>query len=202
MPRPDVSAERKSQIIDTARMIFARKGFHQARMDDIVKESGLSKGAIYWYFKSKDAILLELISQIFDQEMEYLRSLLVDDLSASECLLRFTRHAMHNASQMTELLPLIYEFYALAAREETIHQEVHRHFLSFRELLLPLFRRGVEQSEFRPVDPEAAFITYSALFEGLVLMWTLALDRQAIDLEALAQQAVHMFLQGLATPDS
>ena len=52
-PRPDIQGERKKQILDAAMTVFAQKGFHQARMDDIVEQSGLSKGTIYWYFKSK-----------------------------------------------------------------------------------------------------------------------------------------------------
>ena len=43
-PRPDVSVERKKQILDAAMLVFSRKGLHQAHMDDIVKQSGLSIG--------------------------------------------------------------------------------------------------------------------------------------------------------------
>ena len=52
-PRPDVSKERKQQILDAAEDVFTRKGLDNARMDDIAKRTGLSKGSLYWYFKSK-----------------------------------------------------------------------------------------------------------------------------------------------------
>lgn len=68
MPRPDVSEERRSQILDAAVAVFARLGFHQARMDDIVQEAGLSKGALYWYFKSKDEIVMAILSSLFERE--------------------------------------------------------------------------------------------------------------------------------------
>ena len=61
-PRPDVSDERKNQILQAATNVFSRLGFHKARMDDIVEESGLSKGTLYWYFKSKDDIVSALIA--------------------------------------------------------------------------------------------------------------------------------------------
>ena len=48
---------RRSQILDAAWTCFARKGYHQATMQDICQESGLSPGAIYRYFESKEAIL-------------------------------------------------------------------------------------------------------------------------------------------------
>lgn len=58
---PKVSAAhrdaRRRQILDAAVTCFARDGFHRTTMQDIVRESGLSPGAIYGYFASKDAIV-------------------------------------------------------------------------------------------------------------------------------------------------
>ena len=58
---PKVSQEyqesRRSQIIEAAVRCISRKGFHQTSMQDIVAESGLSPGAIYLYFKSKEEII-------------------------------------------------------------------------------------------------------------------------------------------------
>ncbi|HEY6540074.1 MAG TPA: helix-turn-helix domain-containing protein, partial [Ktedonobacteraceae bacterium] len=65
-PRPDVSEERRNQILAAASTVFARSGFHEARMDDIAEEVGLSKGALYLYYKSKDAIIAALLKFFFD----------------------------------------------------------------------------------------------------------------------------------------
>lgn len=58
--------QRKQQIIDAAFRCFARKGFHQTTMRDIYAEAGLSAGAIYHYFGSKDEIIKA--SFIFDYQ--------------------------------------------------------------------------------------------------------------------------------------
>ncbi|WP_433183820.1 TetR/AcrR family transcriptional regulator [Actinoallomurus sp. CA-150999] len=50
-------AQRRQQILDAARRCFIRKGFHQSSMQDVFKESGLSAGAVYRYFKSKEEIV-------------------------------------------------------------------------------------------------------------------------------------------------
>ena len=63
-PRPDVSKERKSQILTAATKVFTELGFAGARMDDIVAESGLSKGNLYWYFESKDTIIISMLDQV------------------------------------------------------------------------------------------------------------------------------------------
>ena len=46
-PRPDVSEERKQQILEAAIAVFARLGFRAARMDDVAEQAGLSKAALY-----------------------------------------------------------------------------------------------------------------------------------------------------------
>ena len=74
-PKPDVSEERKSQILDAAMNTFARMGFHKARMDDVAEEAGLSKGALYWYFKSKDAIIGAILDRLFNLALKDLRTL-------------------------------------------------------------------------------------------------------------------------------
>lgn len=61
---PRVSEEhlerRRQQIVDAAQRCFARKGFHQSSMQDVFAESGLSAGAVYRYFKSKDELVAAL----------------------------------------------------------------------------------------------------------------------------------------------
>jgi AcrR family transcriptional regulator len=54
---------RRKEILDAALRCFSNKGYHETRIDDIVKESGLTKGAIYWYFKGKRELFVALIEQ-------------------------------------------------------------------------------------------------------------------------------------------
>ena len=88
-PRPDVSEERKNQIIAAATKVFSERGFAEARMDDIVAESGLSKGALYWYFDSKDAIIVAILDRVFDWEAAHLDEILDREASAELKLKRF-----------------------------------------------------------------------------------------------------------------
>ena len=50
-------AERRFQILDAAVATFSRRGFHQTTIEDIRLEAGLSRGAVYHYFKSKEDII-------------------------------------------------------------------------------------------------------------------------------------------------
>ena len=59
----DKMAIRKNQIIDAALYVFSDKGYSQTKMDDIVAYSGISKGGIYTYFDSKEALFIEIANQ-------------------------------------------------------------------------------------------------------------------------------------------
>jgi AcrR family transcriptional regulator len=65
MPRviPEYKEAAKNKIIEAARKVFAKKGYHDTTMDDIAKEIGVSKGALYSYFKSKEDLLQEISLQ-------------------------------------------------------------------------------------------------------------------------------------------
>ncbi len=86
-PRPDVSEERRNQILDTAEQVFAKHGFDEAKMDDIAERSGLSKGAIYWYFKKKDEIIGALLERVFRRNILALRRIAAEPATVKQRLL-------------------------------------------------------------------------------------------------------------------
>ena len=59
-PNPDPTQETRTRILEAAVKVFATKGYHDAKVDDIVSESRTSKGAFYFYFPSKQDIFLAL----------------------------------------------------------------------------------------------------------------------------------------------
>ncbi|MEV4274629.1 TetR/AcrR family transcriptional regulator [Actinoplanes xinjiangensis] len=65
MPRVSEAhlAARRRQILDAAGRCFVRNGFHQTSMQDVIKEAGLSVGAFYRYFKSKNELITAIASE-------------------------------------------------------------------------------------------------------------------------------------------
>jgi len=64
MPKPDVSEQRKAQILAAAWRVFAQNPYEKVTMRQIIAQSGLSAGGVYWYFKSKEEILAALLLQM------------------------------------------------------------------------------------------------------------------------------------------
>jgi AcrR family transcriptional regulator len=199
-PRPDVSEERRTQILEAAMVVFARQGFDQARMDDIAQEVGLSKGALYLYYKSKDAIISAILQFFFSQAMKKLQSFLESEEQPSvrEQLLRLNQYYVAEMKWMVSLLPLSFEFYAVAARQKTVRQFLKRYFKDYREVLAALVQRGIDRGEFRSVRAEQVAIAIAALYEGLALLWMV--DPEATQWEQTGESSLLLLLDGLALP--
>ncbi len=194
-PRPDVSEERKEQIISAATAVFARLGFHEARMEDIAKEAGLSKGTLYLYFKSKDDVIAAILDQFYHRGLQDLQMAQGYEGSIADLLVMMTQFLAAEAERMIGLLPIAFEFYALAARREDVRQSIKAYFQTYREALAMLIQMGIERGEFRPVDPQEVAITLAAIFEGLAILE--ATDPAVVRWETFGVKAVRLLLEGL-----
>jgi AcrR family transcriptional regulator len=195
-PRPDVSEERKNQILDAATQVFMQKGFDKARMDDIVNETGLSKGTLYWYFKSKYDIIISILDRIFLDAIEGLKSQQKDNhLSASQALWQFSEEAIQDYKKMLSLMPVAYEFLALAFRNKIVQKALKQYMDHYMEVLVPIIQRGIDSGEFRPVDATEAAIAAGAIFEGTVLLWVY--DKDLVDPERHIRAGIKIWLAGV-----
>lgn len=194
-PKPDVSEERKLQIIEAAVSVFAREGFNKARMDDIADKAGLSKGALYWYFKSKDAIILTILDSLFSREISRIQKLADIDLPVREMMKVYIDSITKDLGAMKPMMPILFEFIAMAFRQKNIRKSLQKYFKNFMEVTEPLIQRGIDKGEFIPVDPTNASQTIGAIIEGSVLLWSY--DPETIDLKALIESSVNLLLEGL-----
>jgi AcrR family transcriptional regulator len=198
VPRPDVTEERRTQILEAAMQVFAERGFHQARMDDIAERSGLSKGALYLYYTSKDAIIAALMRSLFTLELRGTRALLDAPDPVAERLIAITRMFTSELERMSFALPVLLEFYAVAARQRAVRQFLSEMFAEYQDILRALVQQGIERSELRPADPGDVAVTLIALYEGLAVIWVMA--PHALNLSAQAESSVRLLLAGLALP--
>ncbi len=194
-PREDVSEERHEQILDAATELFARKGFDQTRMDDIVHETELSKGALYWYFKSKDDIIFAILDRIFQHEFRELEPLKESTAPAAADLDKFTEVAIQDVQRMLGLMPIAYEFLALAFRNRLVQQALREYFNRYIDILEPVIQRGVETGEFRQVDPRQVSLAACAIFEGTILLWVY--DRKLVDPAETIRYSIGLLQAGI-----
>ncbi|MGH2517689.1 MAG: TetR/AcrR family transcriptional regulator [Ktedonobacterales bacterium] len=198
MPREDLSEERQQQILEAAIRVFAEHGFSDARMEDIAKESGMSKGAVYLYYKSKDAIISALLRAMFTWMMRGFRTTLEGSGTATERLQGMVGMFADEIDRMAVAMPIMLEFYAIAARQSRVRDFFGQVYVEFRDDLSRLIRQGIEDGEFRAVDPDEVALTFLALAEGLTLIW--AMNPRGLAWREHANAALRLLLDGLSAP--
>ena len=194
-PKPDVSEKRKVQILEAAAKVFARLGFERARVDDIVEEAGLSKGTLYWYFDSKDAIIISIMEQMFTRELTHGRDLLDAELPAREKLLMLTRFAVEDIEKMQPLMPILFEYWSLLLRRKTVKKVLNKYYKSFLEIMVPIIEDGIDHGEFRQVDAASVAIAIGAVFEGTIVLWGAA--PEVVDLGMHIKAGVRLVIEGV-----
>jgi AcrR family transcriptional regulator len=200
--KQDLSEIRKEQILQAATIVFARLGFYKARMDDIVEEAGLSKGAVYWYFDSKDEIITTILDRFMERSFENFRQISQEDGPVPERLISMMHDLAKEIEAISDLMPIIYEFYAVAAREESIRATIDKYFKRYTELLEELIKVGIERGELREVSPYEAALSLVSLMEGCMLIWVLeAFAHKKSDLETLFKSSMEFMFMGLMAED-
>jgi len=197
--KPTAEARRQA-ILDAAIEVFAQQGFNAATTDDIARAAGLSKGGLYWHFKSKDAILAAVLLQFFDQEMAALARLVAAGGSASVRVRQLASQAAADMIQLELVLPIALEFYALAARQERVRQWIQGYYGRYHSLLTTLLQQGYTSGEFRNGTAETAALTLIAQMEGLALVRSIV--PQVVRLPDQAEAAVELLLRGLMAADT
>ncbi len=185
----------KAHILATATAVFAEKGFAKASMNDIVRASGLSKGGVYWHFKSKDAIVEAIFEQFFTGQLVVLDMVFSSSGSAGEKILQLAKISGSDLVEMAQHFPSPLEFYALASRDEKLTQVLQNYLEAYQEKMGLIIQQGIDAGEFQAVDAADTAVTLGAFFEGIFLLW--AVYPTKIDMGRQVETAVQLLLDGL-----
>jgi AcrR family transcriptional regulator len=194
-PKQDIRKQRREQILDASSKVFAEKGVHDSRMDDIVEESGLSKGALYWYFKSKDEILIAIFERMFIREFNQLKTLANQDGCSTDKILSFIESTLKEIKQMQRLMPIAYEFMSLAFRRKFIRDSFKKYINTYVEELNPIIQQGIDSGEFRQVNSQEIVIAIGAIIEGTILLWVY--DRNLVSPQVHIKSGITFILDGI-----
>ena len=169
MPTPDLSERRTSQIIQAAIIVFNKKGFHQARMEDIGCEAGLSKGTLYLYFKDKDTLIRAILDTVFSMETGDLQAALMGKGTAVEKLHAFVDLYLADGAEMEPMLPVIYEFFGMSLRHADVQAVLSEQFHLSVSIIEAIVQLGIMQGEIRPLNAQKIATTIVSLLDGTAL---------------------------------
>ena len=194
-PKPDVSEERKDQIMNAAEDVFTRKGFSNARMDDIAEKTGLSKGTLYLYYKSKDDLIIAILDRIFRREFRAFENLDLASMSATDAIWSFTETTSKDIRMMLRLLPITYEFMGLAFRNKFVQKAFTTYLNRYMDILIPVIQHGIDSGEFHPADAKEIAIAMGAIMEGTLLLWVY--DNSLVEPEKHIRSGMKLLMEGI-----
>jgi len=188
------SEETRARILDAAVRRFAIAGYDAASVDDICAEAGVSKGAFYHHYPTKQAIFLALMQgwlTMIDMGLNAIRKDTVP-----ETLVQMTNLLPGVFAAAEDRLPMFLEFWLQASRDENIWKAVIAPYHHFQEHFARLVDDGIAEGSLKPTDSHVAAQVIVSLAVGLVLQGVL--DPHGADWEKTARESMQILMNGLA----
>jgi AcrR family transcriptional regulator len=187
------SEETKTKIMDSAIKLFSTHGFNAASVDDICEEAGISKGAFYHHFESKQALFLALLDSwlhTIDSAIEASK-----DKTAPETFMQMTEAFPYIFETAGEGLPMFLEFWLQASRDKKIWEASIAPYRRYHKYFTSLIKKGVDEGSFVEVDPELASRMIVATAMGLLLQSLL--DPKGAKWEKVARDSTDLLVNSL-----
>ncbi len=161
----------KSKIVSAAWKLFYEQGYEDTTVEDIIFESGTSKGSFYHYFESKDALLGSL-AYLFDEKYEELEGSIDFSRGSIETLLYLNRELFKMVENTIDL-ELIKRLYSTQLTTKT-EKQLLDHNRVYYKLLRKIILAGQGSGEITDEQSVSEIVRYYAFLErALIYDWCL-----------------------------
>ena len=187
--------KRKYQILDAALQVIVSKGYEGSSMSDIVKQSKLSKGAIYWYYSSKKEVYLALVNHWVHRYSPTLNLLIEEDQSASVQLKGLFNFFITQYEADQTVFKAIAVFWSLASRDNDFKEKFDKVYSEFFTLIEKIIIKGVESNEFKNIDTKIASLSIMVNIESAI--WFTLFENYGISATKYMTTITNFILAGL-----
>jgi AcrR family transcriptional regulator len=161
--------ETRDKILHAALEVFARKGYHRAVVDDIVRASRTSKGAVYHHFPNKEALFLALVDEFSTRLAESVAAAIADAhgaLGKVEAALRSGLETFARHRGLARILLL--EAVSLGPAYERKRAEIHGRFA---DLIRGYLDEAVAEGSIPALDTRVATLAWVGAVNEVVIQW-------------------------------
>lgn len=199
LTRAERSAQTRAELMDSARRLFLRRGFHAASLELVAEEAGFTIGAVYSRFGSKADLFLAILDERIDQIVTEVAEVARTDQPIPAHAELLAGRRMGLLEREREWFPLVVEFWSHAARDERLRRE----FATRHERLVAAYAGLIEADYARlglplPLAPEVLARAVVAMGNGVALERLADPDRVP---EGLLSTMAIAFLRGAAADD-
>jgi len=199
-PRQRRKEARPAELLAAALEVFGEKGFAATRLEEIAARAGVSKGTVYLYFESKEALFKAAIEAAMTPAVEAVEAIANDPTRPAAELLRCFIFGWWERIGTTSLGAVPKLLVAESANFPEVARWFHETIISrAQRAVARLIEIGIERGEFRPVDPMlAARIVFAPMFS--IIVWRRAFGHFMPDLpdpKRFLDEAITMLTYGL-----
>jgi AcrR family transcriptional regulator len=167
-----ISADKRRVLLDAAVRVFARKGYHVARVGDIAEEAGVAHGLLYHYFSSKEDVLETIFRETWSDLLAAVQEVEASDETAREQLRQVAAILLRAWRRDPDLVRVL-------VREVTRSAEVGKRVAEIGDAFAAIeriVRRGQADGAFREdLDPQLASVIFYGALEEVLTGWVLGL---------------------------
>ena len=193
----ELKHQRKNQIMNAALSVAVKKGYSNSRMDDIVKKSNLSKGAIYWYYKSKKDVYLELVDHWFKQYSSDVLIKIESKKTASDKLNALFQYFSSQFVKNQSVFRILSEFWSLSKIDPEFNHKLQKVYQVFLEYIIKIIQEGISLKEFKNVDPRITALSILINVEGI--HWFTLFEKSGVEAKEYIDTISDFILSGLTT---
>lgn len=200
--RREQPSESRERILAAAVSVFSLKGFQRASLDEIAAEAQLTKGAIYWHFRSKNDLFTSLLEYRFQQHTaplaeELALALAAPTIQARQQAIATMLRDMLNRFHDNAAWPRLYLEFVSQTRDAQIASSMAKLYDHARLLAKQMIMRLVDAGITDPdLDADTVSIFWCALIDGFMLAWVMKPETFADG--QLVERTVAMLWNGLA----
>ncbi len=193
MPRKK-QEEKYSKILEAATRVFAREGFHNAKIEDVAKEAGVAHGTVYLYFGGKDDLLISIFRENLEELVEYVGSEVKKEANAEDKLRRMISLQIELIETNSELAELMLVEFPQTGK--FLSNSVINDLAAYIDMIANILREGVAEGAFDDsIDANMiATVIYSGI-QGIATRWIL--EEMKYPLKKVADEISDVFLSGI-----
>lgn len=195
MPLQQRGEETRARILSAAEECFAQHGYEAAGVAEICERAGVSKGAFYHHFASKQDLFMALLGNWLDGLDAGLRAVRSQTATVPDALRDMAGMVGFVLSSAGERLPMFLEFWTQAARDPEVWAATIAPYRRYRAFFAELVQAGVAEGSLRPVDAEVVAQVIVSLAVGTILQGLL--DPDGTDWNRSLRQGIEIILDSV-----
>jgi len=195
MKQQDRATQTKESILEAAEHLFAVQGYEATSVSMICDAVGVSKGAFYHHYKTKQSVFLKLMQRWLKGLDEQLVLINESTGDVKDGLLSMGEIVGQVLDVGGPQLPIFLEFLSRAIRDPAVWDAMVEPFQRYRDFFAVLIQRGIDEESLREINPHHAARVIIALAVGMLVQGLLAPGGE--DWRDVTQEALQLLFHGI-----